>query len=184
MDIETVALDASNDRGALDAMSGRVVCVSMLIDDGAVVSELALVGEDERRIIGEFWRTLRVSDVIVGHNVVDFDLKFLRQRSWILGIEPSRRIDTRHYYTREVIDTLQLWTDWCGNKKGASLDALGSALGCGAKTGNAGNVVQWWSERNLEAIQAYCCEDVRLAYRVFCRLTASRNSFRPTCNQS
>jgi len=71
----------------------------------------------------------------LGHNVVDFDLKFLRQRSWIL------------------------------------VDALGAALGCGAKTGNGANVAQWWAERDLDAIRAYCRQDVRLAYRVFCRLT-------------
>jgi len=66
VDIETVTLDPANDKGALDALSGRVVCVAMLIDDGNLVSELALAGEDERRMIGEFWRVLGASDVIVG----------------------------------------------------------------------------------------------------------------------
>lgn len=170
VDIETVSLDAADEKGALDAMTGRVVCIGMLIDDGTCASEILFADEDERRLITEFWRSVAPSDVLVGHNVLDFDLRFLLQRSWILGIKPSRKVDTRKYYSGDFIDTLQLWTNW-GNKKGVTLDALGFVLGCGVKTGNGTNVAQWWAERDLQAITAYCRQDVRLAYRVFCRLT-------------
>jgi DNA polymerase elongation subunit (family B) len=170
VDIETVTLDSTNDKGALDAMTGRVVCIGMLIDDGGTVTEITFVDEDERRLITEFWLTVAPSDVLVGHNVLDFDLRFLRQRSWILGIQPSRKVDTRKYYSGDVLDTLQLWTNW-GNKTGVTLDALGAALGCGKKSGNGGKVAGWWAERDIDSIKTYCQEDVRLAYRVFCRLT-------------
>jgi len=171
LDIETVALDPSDQKGALDAMSGRVVCIGMLIDDGEVATEIMLAGEDERLLVSGFWNAVRPSDVFVGHNVMDFDVNFLRQRSWILGIQPSRTIDTRKYYTADVIDTLQLWTNWTGNKKGVTLDALGSVLACGRKTGDGTNVAQWWAEHDIESIKKYCGEDVRIAYLVFCRLT-------------
>jgi len=154
LDIETAALDHGDEKGALDAMSGRVVCIGMLIDDGQIVTEITLADEDERRLITEFWRTIAPSDVLVGHNVLDFDLRFLRQRSWILGIQPSRKVDTRKYYSADVIDTLQLWTNW-GNKKGATLDALGLALGCGRKTAEGANVAQWWAERDIDSIGRY-----------------------------
>ncbi len=171
LDIETVALDPSQEKGALDSLTGRVVCIGMLIDDGEAATEIMLAGEDERLLVSEFWNALRPGDVIVGHNVLDFDINFLRQRSWILGIQPSRTIDTRKYYTADVIDTLQLWTNWTGNKKGVTLDALGSVLGCGRKTGEGANVAQWWAEHDIESIEKYCREDVQLTYRVFCRLT-------------
>ena len=171
LDIETVALDPSDEKGALDAMTGRVVCISMLADDGKAAMEITLAGEDEDRIITGFWGALRPGDVVVGHNVLDFDIRFLQQRSWILGIQPSRTLDTRRYYTADVIDTLQLWTNWSGNKKGVTLDALGSALGCGRKTGEGANVARWWAEQDIESIKKYCREDVQLTYRVFCRLT-------------
>ena len=170
LDIETVALDPTDEKGALDGMSGRVVCIGMLIDDQEAITEITLTDEDERRLITEFWRTVAPEDVLVGHNVLDFDLRFLRQRSWILGIKPSRTLDTRKYYSKEVIDTLQLWTNW-GNKTGVTLDALGAALGCGKKSGNGGKVAGWWAERDIDSIKTYCQEDVRLAYRIFCRLT-------------
>jgi len=170
-DIETVALDPSNEKGALDAMTGRVVCISMLADDGNVAKEITLAGEDEARIISGFWDALRPGDVVIGHNVLDFDLRFLQQRSWILGIQPSRTLDTRRYYTADVVDTLHVWTNWSGNKKGVTLDALGAALGCGRKTAEGANVAQWWAERDIDSIKKYCREDVQLTYRVFCRLT-------------
>lgn len=171
VDIETATLEPGNDRGALDAMTGRVVCIGLLIDDTHSLTEILLADEDERRLIADFWRTVAPSDVIVGHNVQEFDLRFLRQRSWILGAAPSRTIDIRRYYTRDVIDTLQLWTEWSGNKRGVTLDALGAALGCGSKSSNGANVAKWWAERDLESIKSYCREDVRLTYRIFCRLT-------------
>ena len=171
LDIETVALDPSDEKGALDAMTGRVVCVGMLVDDRKAAKEITFAGEDEARIITGFWDALRPSDAVVGHNVLDFDIRFLQQRSWILGIQPSRTLDTRRYYTADVIDTLQLWINWSGNKKGVTLDALGAALGCGRKTGEGTNVAQWWAERDIDSIKRYCLEDVQLTYRVFCRLT-------------
>jgi hypothetical protein len=171
LDIETVSLDAADERGALDAMTGRVVCVAMLIDDGEAVTELIFAGENEQLVLAEFWGAIKANDLVVGHNVLDFDLAFLRQRSWILGIQPSRTFDVRRYYTLDVIDTLQLWTNWTGNKKGVTLGALGSVLGCGGKTGAGANVAEWWAKRDVESIKRYCQDDVRLTYRVFCRLT-------------
>ena len=171
LDIETVAVDPSQEKGALDAMTGRVVCIGMLIDDGEASTEIILAGEDERLLVSGFWNTLRPSDVIVGHNVLDFDINFLRQRSWILGIQPSRTIDARRYYSADVVDTLQLWTNWTGNKKGVTLDALGSVLGCGRKSGEGSKVADWWAVRDIDSIKTYCGADVRLTYGVYCRLT-------------
>ena len=171
LDIETVALDPSQEKGALDAITGRVICVGLLIDDGDTASEIMLAGEDEHVLVSGFWNTVRPGDVIVGHNVLDFDIQFLRQRSWILGLQPSRIIDTRKYYTSDVIDTLQLWTNWTGNKKGITLDALGSALGCGRKTGEGAKVAEWWAVRDIDSIKRYCRDDVRLTYGVYCKLT-------------
>jgi DNA polymerase elongation subunit (family B) len=171
VDIETATLDSANDKGALDAMTGRVICIGLLIDDATNVAEIMFADEDEHRLIDDFWRTIAPGDVIVGHNIQEFDLRFLRQRSWILGIVPSRTIDTRRYYTRDVVDTLQLWTEWSGNKKGVTLNALSAVLGCGGKTGSGKNVAKMWAERDIDSIKTYCQQDVRLAYRVFCRLT-------------
>jgi DNA polymerase elongation subunit (family B) len=171
VDIETVAVDPNLAKGALDALTGRIVCIGMLIDDGAQITELAIAEEDEAQILTKFWATIQPADVIVGHNAHEFDIPFIRQRSWIMNIRPSRVIDLRKYYTADVKDTLQIWTNWGFNKKGVTLDALGAALRCGQKSGHGMDVAQWWSTRDLDAIKQYCVEDVRLTYLVYCKLT-------------
>lgn len=169
LDIETISTDPANAKGALTALSGRLACVCLLIDDGETVVEEAFIDTDEATILEQFWSAVRATDVFLGHNALDFDLPFLRQRSWILGIRPSRRVNLRRYYTEEVIDTMQLWSNW-GASKYISLDALAGALGCGAKTGHGSDVAGWWTAGDLEKIAAYCRDDVRLSYQVFCRL--------------
>jgi len=169
-DIETVSIDSADSKGALDALTGRIVCIGMLFDDGQRLSEAVLADENERRILEEFWAAIRPTDLLVGHNILEFDLPFVRQRSWILGIKPSRALDLRKYYTGDVVDTMHVWTNW-GYKKGVTLDNLGTALGCGAKTGHGTDVAHWWAVRDLQSIATYCMEDVRLTYRVYCKLT-------------
>jgi predicted PolB exonuclease-like 3'-5' exonuclease len=170
LDIETVALNSNLAKGALDALTGRIVCIGMLIDDGARLDEIAIAGEDEAQILTEFWNTIRPTDLLVGHNALEFDVPFLKQRSWVLNIRPTRVVDVRRFYTTDVKDTLQIWTNWGFKKQGVTLDALGAALECGQKSGHGFDVAQWWATRDLEAIKAYCLEDVRITYRIFCRL--------------
>lgn len=170
VDIETVTLDPNLVKGALDALTGRVVCVGMLIDDGTQLEELAITDENEVNILTKFWATIRPTDVIVGHNVHEFDIPFIRQRSWILGIRPSRTIDLRKFYTADVWDSMQVWSNWAF-KKFVSLDALGTALQCGQKGAHGMDVAQWWAIRDLQAIAQYCLGDVRLTYLVYCKMT-------------
>lgn len=169
LDIETVSLDPNAPKGALDALTGRIVCVGVSIDDGVCLNDVAIASEREAKILSEFWGILKPTDVLVGHNVLEFDIPFIRQRSWIHGIRPSRGIDLRRFYTIDVQDTMQIWTNW-GFRKGVTLDALSNALGCGQKSGHGMDVAQWWASRDLDSIRAYCLQDVRLTYSVYCRL--------------
>jgi hypothetical protein len=172
IDIETVSLDPAEPKGAYEGLglTGRIVAIGMLFDDGFNLTELPLADFDERRLLERFWATVDPGDLLVGHTLQDFDLPFIRQRSWILGVHPSRNIDMRKYYTNDVVDVLALWTNWSGRVKGCSLDNMAAALGCGAKSGHGSEVAGMWAARDLAAISAYCMQDVRLAYRVYCRL--------------
>jgi hypothetical protein len=170
LDIEAVSADLNVPRGALDGLSCRIVCVGLLIDDGEHLTEMAFADEDEAKILTGFWSNLRAEDLLVGHNVMEFDLVILKQRSWIHGIRPSRSVDLRRYYTLDVRDTLSLWSNW-GFKKGVSLDALAAALGCGQKIGHGVDVADWWAVRDLRSIREYCLQDCWVTYQVFCKLT-------------
>jgi hypothetical protein len=51
IDIETVALNPEDEKGALSAATGRVVCVGLLIDDGHTIDEATLIDADERCLL-------------------------------------------------------------------------------------------------------------------------------------
>jgi len=169
IDIETVSLDPEDSKGALSSLGGRVVCICLLFDDGKKIHEESLIGNDERFLLSSFWSLIGTGDIFIGHNVFGFDLPFIRQRCWILGVRPSRRVDLRRFYTADLLDTMQIWTNW-GSSKLVSLDALGSVLGVGTKTGHGEDVAGWWARGEFNRIASYCRDDVRLTYRVFCRL--------------
>jgi DNA polymerase elongation subunit (family B) len=121
LDIETVSTDPTLAKGALDPISGKIACVCLLIDDGATVNEIAIASENEAEILTRFWGALQSSDVLIGHNLYEFDIPFIRARSWIMEIRPSRFIDMRKYYSVDLRDTMAIWTNW-GFKKGVMGD--------------------------------------------------------------
>src|SRR5581483_9971709 len=106
LDIETVSLNPVDPKGALDALNGRVVCIGTLIDDGENVVERTFTDRDERRLLSDFWDIIQPADLLIGHNVLEFDLPFIRQRCWILNVKPGREVNLRKYYTDEVFDTM------------------------------------------------------------------------------
>jgi hypothetical protein len=168
LDIETVS--TSNDpEGALFALSGRIVCVGLLIDDGTTLLERTLIDPDERAMLQELWAAVRPTDVFAGHNIWQFDLPYIRQRSWINGVRPSRRIDLRRFYSVEVLDTQQIFSNW-GATRFPKLDDLARALECGEKSGNGSDVADWWRKGEFERITRYCQLDVRLSFKVFAKL--------------
>ncbi len=169
IDIETVSLDPSDPKGALSALTCRIVCICLLVDDGEQMKEVTLIGQDEAGLLRNFWARVQPGDVFCGFNLLNFDCLLVKQRSAILGIRPSRKIDLKRFYTADVIDLMQLWTNW-GAQKYVSLDQLAIAFGCGCKTGDGSKVAEWWQEGRIDQIAEYCMNDVRVTYLLFLKL--------------
>jgi len=169
LDVETTALDNTNPKGALSALTGRIVCICTLTDDGVELREQTFIGHDEAELLKSFWKSLQAGDTLCGHNCLAFDLTYIRQRSWILNVRPSRRIDLRRFYSQDVADTMQIFSNW-GATKFPSLNDLAAALGVGQKIGEGCQVAEWWSAGDLNSIANYCRADVRLSFKVYNRL--------------
>ncbi|MFB3813098.1 MAG: ribonuclease H-like domain-containing protein [Terriglobales bacterium] len=169
LDIETLALDQANPEGALSALTGRVVCIGLLIDDGQTVLEHSLIDSDELALLRSFWALVRPGDLFVGFNILDFDLPFIRQRCWINSVRPSRRVDLRRYYSADCLDLMQTWCNWHASKY-PKLDTLASVLGCGKKNGRGDEVGKWWAAGQLDRIAEYCRNDVRITCKLFHRM--------------
>jgi hypothetical protein len=173
-------------RLALHAEYGRVLCVGMIVEqDGEVVCRGVLGREretlkfhlDEARTLRGFWNQLRgfdgKQDLIVGHNIYDFDLPFLYKRSVIQRVRPSVRLSFARYRSRPVFDTIKEWELWAW-RPAVKLEELAEVLRLGmTKTeGMDGSCIY---DRFLEGchreIADYCLRDVELTREIYYRLT-------------
>lgn len=151
-----------------DGAFGRILCLSFTVNEEAVV---CLHGE-ESKILQKFWKVAADTDLFVGHNILDFDLKFIWQRSVILGIKPSRDLSFARYRQEPIFDIMQEWTKW-EYRSGVSLDKLASALGVETpkKDMDGSQVYEYYKKGRLQEIYEYCNRDVEVTRKIYKKLT-------------
>ncbi len=154
---------------ALEGLQGRILCIGYLREDGHGETEGVISG-DERYILTAFWELAGDVDLFVGFNVLDFDLKFIIQRSIINGVRPSRTISFARFRSEPVYDVMWEWEHW-GNKR-ISLDRLAQALGIvSPKDGIDGSkVYDYYKEGRTKEIYDYCLRDVRATREIYRRM--------------
>ncbi|MCP4108359.1 MAG: hypothetical protein GY749_22915 [Desulfobacteraceae bacterium] len=99
--------------------------------------------------------------VIVGHNVNNFDIRFIWQRAICLGVRlPGWFPRDPKPWGEDTFDTM---TAWAGKNGTVSLDNLAGYLGLKGKTGVDGSMVAgMWAEGKRDEIANYCMDDVLL----------------------
>ena len=119
---------------ALDSSLGRILCIGYCEEDvtGKIIergcfglnAETKSFERDERLILAEFRQYVRGFqkgiDLLIGHNILAFDLPFIIQRSVIHGIKPTVKFDLYKYQKSTVFDTMLRW-DFYVFKKSTSL---------------------------------------------------------------
>lgn len=169
---------------ALSPATGRVACITVSarnaagVDFGTVVN-FADDAESEIKEITRFWAMIDQSfqgayTFFVGHNILDFDLPFLINRSRILGIPLPRHLYAikggRVYFSDHFVDTRLVWL--LGRKASdnpSSLDFVAKALKVGAKNGSGADFAQLM-KTDREAAKAYAENDVLITTKVAQRL--------------
>ena len=181
LDIETVPISSEvitaeeTKKAALDALTGRIVCIGfIIIDEFKAQTSVAIVSDDEAKLLNDFWSTLRRENIksFVAHNGLSFDLPYIWKRSVINQVKPTIQLDLRRYRNDFVYDTMCVWGNWeiRGN---ASLNALAGGLGLGAKNGGGDQVLQLWREGRHQEIAHYCLHDCWLTYQCYGRMSFS-----------
>lgn len=103
----------------------------------------------------EYCQALSEYDVVVGHNVIDYDCAALKKLNGEL-------------VTKGVFDTLVLSRILEPDRiQGHSLDSWGRALGC--HKGDYGKQDNAW-ETFTEAMYEYCEQDVLVTFKLYCHL--------------
>ena len=154
---------------SLEGLQGKILCIGYLREDGHDETEGVISG-DERDILTGFWELAGDVDLFVGFNILDFDLKFIIQRSIINGVRPSRTISFARYRSEPVYDVMWEWEHW-GNKR-IGLDRLAQALGIiSPKDGIDGSkVYDYYKEGKTQEIYDYCLRDVRATREIYRRM--------------
>ena len=146
---EKVALEDYLKTG-LNGLHGQICSIAFCVNDRQPIAVTAgISGGDEAGILQTFWTKLQEEvDIIldeevgggprkpfarpkwIGHNLLDFDLRFLKQRSIVHGFKPPFFIpaDARHGGD-DVFDTMKEFAGWRGYVKQDELvEALGIEL--------------------------------------------------------
>jgi hypothetical protein len=125
-------------KAALSALTGYIVAIGFKSEKGSQIVSCEIGGKyDEDETIKKFWgvyeRAVKAKRKMVGFNSHGFDLKFLQQRSFILGIPiPSGVMERGKYWNDEVfVDVMRVWA--AGSGEMISLDTLSRAMGAPGK---------------------------------------------------
>jgi len=113
-------------------------------------------------------------DLIVGHNILGFDLPFIFQRCLAQNISVKPFIDLSEFRVQGVYDTMRAW--WLGDRRSrVGLDDIAWALGFeSSKTSEVegSRVFDLYQAGRLAEIREYNLNDVRLTRKVYERMVA------------
>lgn len=168
---------------ALDGSRGEIVCIGWAVDDGPARTRQRTLMTSERALLDEWFKAAAVGMAAshgrlpcwIGHNVRDFDLRFLFQRAVVLGLRPPFALphDARPG-SDAVFDTM---TAWAGVGNRISLARLCAALGLppkkliGGEDMDGSKVWDLVKAGRIDDVAGYCREDVERARLLYRRLT-------------
>jgi len=158
---------------SLSAVTAKIICLCYAVEPSVSGTIEVLQGE-ETDIIKGFWKIVPDCNLFVGHNILDFDMRFIYQRSVIHNIKPSRDIPFTRFRNAPIYDTMQEWSKW--GREHTSLDNLSKALGIPSPKENldGSKVYPYYRAGKLPEIIEYCKRDVESVRAVYKRLTFTK----------
>lgn len=159
------------DNAALDALTGRVLCIGWM-DPAGTFEHIGLT--DEADTIRTFWKTVEpdrqgIAPTLIGFNSNNFDLPFLIRRSWHHQISVPTHIRRGRYWGDFIFDIADAWSMGDRMERFVSLNALARHLGVGDKTGKGEDFAQLWNT-DKEAALGYLENDLRLTLKIAVRV--------------
>lgn len=150
---------------SLDGSFGRIFCISLAVDD----SPIECLNGDEKDILKKFWEIASDIELFIGHNIFDFDLRFILQRSIILGVKPTRELNFQRYRKNPIFDTMYEWSKWNMQDK-IALDKLARAMNIESskESGLDGSKIhEYFKKGKYQEIYDYCKKDVEVTRAIY-----------------
>lgn len=167
---------AFEERAALSAAFGRIVCISIgyfpnfQSDNQPVFRVKSFAGFDEVALLKDFFETVAAFESrdntlkFCGHNIQEFDIPYICRRALINGLSLpfSLQLHDKKPWETPIVDTLKLWR-FGEYRNYTSLRLLTSIMGVptpkddidGSQVGKV-----FWQEKNIKRIAVYCQKDV------------------------
>ena len=178
--------------GSLNATSGRILSIAVHVGavpgfsmDGVGGSQTehafgideAGNEEPEGKALKDFLALMAdfdpECDLLVGHNIINFDLPFIFQRCLANNIAVRPFIDLSEFNVQGVYDTMRAW--WLGARNRVALDDIAWALGIeSSKTSEVegSRVFELYQAGKLAEIREYNLNDVRVTRKVYERMVS------------
>ncbi len=181
------AADEAYRKTALNGTEGEIVCIGWSIDDNPVETVYRELWQSETTMLANFYALLspaneRTAEAfadlgidneyrIIGHNVLNFDARFLFQRSVVCGVKPSFNLrQDERYNGGKCYDTMLAWAGW-GNR--ISLVNLCAVLNIPVKQGDITGATVWDAVQagRIAEVAEYCKTDVEATRSAYIRMT-------------
>lgn len=149
-------------KSSFDGLAGHVCTIAWDGPDGGGIAHATDIAQ-ERGVLEAFFRAIpyQARLVLVGHNVLGFDIPFLNRRALVLGVklpQPACWPRNPRPWDKGAQDTMQM----LGGQDFVSLDRACRAFGIPGKDGFDGSqVAQAWADGEHERIMEYAADDVR-----------------------
>lgn len=153
---------------SFDGGFGQIACISYAINNGPVQT----LSGDETEILNKFWEVVKDTNLFIGFNIMEFDLRFIYQRSIVLKVKPTRELNFARYRNDPIYDIMHEWKKW-NMTASISLDTLAKILGLPtSKDGGieGKDVAQAFKDGRIKEIYAYCERDVELTRKIYKRM--------------
>lgn len=164
--------DLANE-SALSGTFGQIFCIGYAEND----KPTQMLCADEKTMLTDFWQLAKNVDLFVGFNILDFDLRFIWQRSVIHQIKPTVDLTFTRGSNNPIYDIMYEWSHWSGGiGSRIGLDGLAQAFGIpssknGGITGRT--VYKAYKEGRHKEICDYCARDVDVTRAVYKKLSFS-----------
>lgn len=172
---------------ALDSALGKILCIGYCEENehGEIIGKGCFgwnentqdFERDESVLLNDFWQYVRGFqknlDLLIGHNILGFDLPFIIQRSTVNGIKPTVNFNLYKFQKFPVFDTMLRW-DFYAFKKSTSLKKLAYALGLKCpKSGDidGSKIHEAFAQNRFTEIHKYCLQDVQATHDIWRKMT-------------
>ena len=172
--------DATYRKTSFDGGLGQICCIGYAIDDNA---PLAICNGSESDILNTFYQSLmdeynpssQQRPKFIGHNIVNFDLRFMFQRSVMNNVKPPMMIPfNAKSWDESIFDTM---TAWAGHGNRVSLDKLCKIFNIPLKGSEIGEEIDgsmvwdFYQAGRIQDIAKYCAGDVERTRQAYKRMT-------------